>query len=60
MPHRPGRLAARRSLGAAHLREATVSGRRFDQFRERLGIADNILADRLLWLTRPGPDPPPA
>jgi DNA-binding HxlR family transcriptional regulator len=36
------------------LREATVGVRRFDEFRERLGIADNILADRLRRLTEHG------
>src|SRR5260370_32399427 len=29
------------------LRDATLGVRRFDEFREHLGIADNILSDRL-------------
>jgi DNA-binding HxlR family transcriptional regulator len=36
------------------LREATIGVRRFDEFRERLGIADNILSSRLRRLVEHG------
>jgi DNA-binding HxlR family transcriptional regulator len=36
------------------LREATIGVRRFDEFRARLGIADNILSSRLRRLVEHG------
>ena len=36
------------------IRDAFVGLRRFDQFQESLGIARNVLADRLNWLVAEG------